>query len=69
MTDTPNTSELIDLVNRLRKELETTRAEAIREFAEKLKKEFYGGYYDKPFIHDTINDILKEMAGEKNGKN
>lgn len=89
MADTYTTSELIDLVSRLRKENEwlneelscfhltfdgeiayrrelvkRARSEAIREFAKRLKNEFYGGYYNKPFIYNTINYILKELESK-----
>ena len=42
-------------------ELEKERAEAVKEFAERLKKELSFGHYIQP---DQIDNLVKEMVGE-----
>jgi hypothetical protein len=62
-----------EVIKRLDKESETTRAEAIKEFAERLKA-FYteDKRYDRPNAHTmlillfaTIDNLVKEMTEEK----
>ena len=56
----------LDMIHDLRTELETAKSEAIKEFAERLKKVF-----EKPFncnskyVVSVINAIVKEMVGEQ----
>lgn len=51
----------IDFCN-LKKKLNTAKAEAIKEFAEKLKKEV--GYFGRAVAVETINDLVKEFTEE-----
>ena len=45
-----------------------TRAEAIKEFAERLKKEMYAERGFSVCPDDTIDNLVKEMVGENNAK-
>lgn len=56
-------------VGRIKKEIQTAKAEAIKEFAERLKEkaeyhengEGWEGYI---YYADDINNLVKEMAGD-----
>ena len=59
--------------NSFERELECAKQEAIKEFADRLKKEVDGWYYDFANIDDTmgalrdIDRLVKEMTGGRSG--
>lgn len=68
--DNANTAE----INGLRRKLETAKSEAIKEFAERLKRNITinntnDGYLDYSVdyncLMEDIDDVVKEMVGEK----
>ena len=52
--DNANTAE----INGLRRKLETSKSEAIKEFAEKLKEGI------PPWLYPYVENVAKEMIGE-----
>ena len=52
-------------MKRLAQDLETAKSEAIREFAERLKKQ--AGYFARAVLVDDIDNIVKEMTEDSNG--
>lgn len=54
-------------VDRLDETIRTIRAEAIKEFAERVKEKAYEikGAYDVVEV-DTIDNLVKEMVGDDN---
>lgn len=67
IADERATKELCaEVIKRLVKESETTRSEAIKEFAEKLKEMAYPQHGGVSVVHDiTIDNLVKEMTEEK----
>ena len=65
------TKDALDLINRLQAEIERledvnirlTKAEAHKEFAERLKSRFLN---KNEVINNTIDNLLKELVGENN---
>ena len=73
---TSTISNAIDLINRQKAEIEsakeTIKAEAVKEFAERLAKDYAfeiqngDGYWEKVV---RLDNILKEMVGENDAEN
>ena len=70
-------ASVLELINRQQAEIEKARAEAIKEFADRLKDEinqaiyiYYndaaGGYYLAENCIDEIDNLVKEMVGAEN---
>lgn len=47
--------------------IETAKAESIKEFADRLKQEWFNNYYDSPDVNfdEFVDNLLKEMVGEE----
>lgn len=54
------------LVNALNKCYKQAKSEAVKEFAEKLKEEWFNNYYNSPDVDfdEFVDNLLKEMVGE-----
>ena len=65
--DTQN--DLTDKLLQAEENLKTAKAEAYKEFAEKLDNETFGVYYASSLYHvvdiDDVKEILKESVGDK----
>ena len=60
-------SEAIKEVKELEEKLKTAKAEAYKEFAERLKAKFESCFrYDYVCVHGRIDNLLKEIGGEFN---
>lgn len=73
--------EALDLINRQKAEIETTRTKVIKEFAEKLKSYMSNLEANSPnkayktamedmlsyYVPKIIDDVVKEMTGDTNG--
>ena len=53
-------------IEELHEKIKTAKAEAIKEFAEKLRADWlFGGKDGKPY-RETIDNLVKELKGEDN---
>ena len=55
-------------IKKLAKHLEEIKAEAVKEFAEKLKHSFFDNGYESPDIDFDyfVDNLVKEMVGDSN---
>ena len=60
--------EQINVIQNLKQQLITSKSEAVKEFAERLKKVWFDNGYESPDVdfEDFVDNLVKEMAGENN---
>ena len=58
--------EQINVIQNLKQQLITSKSEAVKEFAEKLKKVWFDHGYESPDVdfEDFIDNLVKEMVGD-----
>ena len=57
--------EQINVIQNLKQQLITSKSEAVKEFAERLKKVWFDNGYESPDVdfEDFVDNLVKEMAG------
>ena len=58
--------EQINVIQNLKQQLITSKSEAVKEFAERLKKVWFDNGYESPDVdfEDFIDNLVKEMVGD-----
>lgn len=58
--------EQINVIQNLKQQLITSKSEAVKEFAERLKKVWFDNGYESPDVdfEDFVDNLVKEMAGD-----
>ena len=58
--------EQINVIQNLKQQLITSKFEAVKEFAERLKKVWFDNGYESPDVdfEDFIDNLVKEMVGD-----
>ena len=58
--------EQINVIQNLKQQLITSKSEAVKEFAERLKKVWFDNGYESPDVdfEDFIDNLGKEMVGD-----
>ncbi len=58
---------VIEHLKKARRQIKTAKAEAIKEFADRLLFEFRAGVFGYSHIRFIIKNLLKEMVGDNDG--
>ena len=58
--------EQINVIQNLKQQLITSKSEAVKEFAERLKKVWFDNGYESPDVdfEDFVDNLVKEMVGD-----
>lgn len=58
--------EQVNVIQNLKQQLITSKSEAVKEFAERLKKVWFDNGYESPDVdfEDFVDNLVKEMAGD-----
>ena len=58
--------EQINVIQNLKQQLITSKSEAVKEFAERLKKVWFDNGYESPDVdfEDFVDNLVKEMTGD-----
>ena len=58
--------EQINVIQNLKQQLITSKFEAVKEFAERLKKVWFDNGYESPDVdfEDFVDNLVKEMVGD-----